>query len=138
MRTIEDYIAILEEHNRTGRPVKSICNEYEHIVLQRVLEHFKTIATVTSSIPIYELEAMCKAKNEGRLIILPCHVGKILYIIDNGEIEKCIANSICGTVGILAHIFSKKDTSILVRNGDIGKMVFFSQEDAEKALEGLK
>jgi hypothetical protein len=40
MQTVEQIKAdtsIMQEHNRTGKPVKNICGEYERVVLDRLL-----------------------------------------------------------------------------------------------------
>ena len=62
------------------------------------------------------------AEEEGRLVILPCKIGTIVYVIRqswNGW-----------------NIDKKKFSYAMI--GKVGKTVFLTSEEAEKALEGLK
>lgn len=62
------------------------------------------------------------AEEDGRLVILPCKIGTIVYVIRqswNGW-----------------NIDKKKFSYAMI--GKVGKTVFLTSEEAEKALEGLK
>lgn len=86
-----------------------------------------------------EIEALAKAKEEGRLIILPCKIGDTVYKTDLDGI-------ITGTV-LYAHLYgSFMELTIdwddeyfkTIQADSFGKTVFASKEEAEKALKGDK
>lgn len=81
-----------------------------------------------------------QAEKEGRLLVLPCKVGDELWIKRNGKIQ-------CETVDRIAVDQTDEDEdlfisiytmSVSVLSEDIGRLVFLTREDAEKALEGMK
>jgi hypothetical protein len=78
-----------------------------------------------------------KADEEGRLLVLPCKVGDELWIKRNGEIQ-------CETVDKITVDQTDEDDdlfisiytmSVSVLSEDIGRLVFLTREDAEKALK---
>ncbi|MEE3458274.1 MAG: hypothetical protein VZQ75_00295 [Candidatus Faecousia sp.] len=78
-----------------------------------------------------------QAEKEGRLLVLPCKVGDELWIKRNGKIQ-------CETVDRIAVDQTDEDEdlfisiytmSVSVLSEDIGRLVFLTREDAEKALE---
>jgi hypothetical protein len=78
-----------------------------------------------------------RADIEGRLLVLPCKVGDELWIKRNGEIQ-------CETVDRITVDQTDEDDdlfisiytmSVSVLSEDIGRLVFLTREDAEKALE---
>lgn len=81
-----------------------------------------------------------EAGQDGRLLVLPCKVGDELWIKRNGKIQ-------CETVDRIAVDQTDEDEglfisiytmSVSVLSEDIGRLVFLTREDAEKALEGMK
>ena len=85
-----------------------------------------------------EVRELAKAKEEGRLRILPCKVKGIVYKLERGKI-------ISGTVLCALIYDSLTELQILWdeflewADADIfGKTVFASKEEAEKALKGDK
>lgn len=89
---------------------------------------------------VHRLEEIARADIEGRLLVLPCKVGDELWIKRNGKIQ-------CETVDRIAVDQTDEDEdlfisiytmSVSVLSEDIGRLVFLTREDAEKALEGMK
>lgn len=85
------------------------------------------------------IEKVMMADREGRLLVLPCKVGDELWIKRNGKIQ-------CETVDRIAVDQTDEDEdlfisiytmSVSVLSEDIGRLVFLTREDAEKALEGM-
>ena len=83
------------------------------------------------------IEKVMIADREGRLLVLPCKVGDELWIKRNGKIQ-------CETVDRIAVDQTDEDEdlfisiytmSVSVLSEDIGRLVFLTREDAEKALE---
>ena len=82
-----------------------------------------------------ELNAMLKAKREGRLTVLPCRIGDDVYGIrmynhDGARVKE-------GTVHNM-HFGDDMRLCIAVKNvctGEWGRNIFGSREEAEKAME---
>ena len=86
---------------------------------------------------VHSLEEIARADIEGRLLVLPCKVGDELWIKRNGKIQ-------CETVDRIAVDQTDEDEdlfisiytmSVSVLSEDIGRLVFLTREEAEKALE---
>ena len=91
-----------------------------------------------------EVQKMARAKVEGRLVVLPCNVGDTVYRIIS---YKC--NAVCNKLNACNSFIYKgcKQAEFYVCSGTfqfndigwIGKTVFLTREEAEKALqEGLR
>lgn len=80
-------------------------------------------------------------KDKTQLVELPCKVGDILYEITERRIKshwvKCIVRRVVLRieVGLEGYISAKCGTTISVPLQNIGKTVFLTREEAEKALE---
>ena len=92
------------------------------------------------------ISELLQAENEGRLLVLPCMVGDIVYCIieklDHEE-ESFISEETITEVGskgfwLSAFNPAKDDMSNFEKWEVIGKTVFFTKEDAEKALKGVE
>lgn len=86
--------------------------------------------------PAGELMRILEAKQDGRLVVLPCKVGDAAYWVHNGVITDCRVNRIqLNRAGLFICLRSKvSHGAFSVRC--IGKSVFFSHREAEAALEG--
>ena len=77
-----------------------------------------------------ELQELAQAKAEGRLIILPCKVGDVVYMLtENKTTKKDIIDGF-SSIKIKTLDFWCFDIS------QFGKTVFFTREAAEKAIGG--
>lgn len=93
------------------------------------------------------LEKLAEADKDGRLVVLPVRpvltqsIGSMLYIIEEGEI---VEDSLCealvgmGSNGEINILYTTLSDQISFEQADIGKTVFMTREDAEKALEAMK
>lgn len=99
-----------------------------------------------------KIKEWIKADKEGRIVVLPCKVGDILYKIFK-ERAKCSAygecfdeyfccGCKCECDSIIQYVIRpiQPNTlpSLVQYIGDIGKTVFLTRDDAEKALETMK
>lgn len=114
---------------------------------------WRAMMSVLNGIGSYDrLRELAEADKEGRLVVLPCKVGDILYKIFK-ERAKCSAYgecfdeySCCGcececgsTIQYVIRPIQPNTLPSLVQYiGDIGKTVFLTREEAEKALEVMK
>lgn len=92
------------------------------------------------------IRELLKADKDGRLVVLPVKpvltpaISSMLYIIEDGEIYEDSLYE--GIVGMSARgetnvIYGTIDALSFEQN-DIGKNVFLTREEAEKALEAMK
>lgn len=87
------------------------------------------------------------AEKAGRVVALPVRpvltqsIGSMLYIIEDGEI---VEDSLCealvgmGSNGEINTFYTTLSDQISFEQADIGKTVFLTREEAEKALEKMK
>lgn len=92
------------------------------------------------------LRELAEADKDGRLVVLPVKpvltptISSMLYIIEDGEIyEDSLYEGIVGMSerGEMNVIYGTIDALSFEQN-DIGKTVFLTREEAEKALEAMK
>ena len=87
-----------------------------------------------------EVRELAKAKAEGRLVVLPCKAGDTIWKIKavfsyfSKPMEDRVERIIITNSEILVYCTSGTKFSV----NSIGKIVFLTREEAEKALEGLE
>lgn len=89
------------------------------------------------------LRELAEADKDGRLVVLPVRpvltqsISSMLYIIEDGEI---VEDSLCealvgmGSNGEINTFYTTLSDQISFEQADIGKTVFLTREEAEKAL----
>lgn len=83
---------------------------------------------------VHRLEEIARADIEGRLLVLPCKAGDMVYFrrgryIIGDTVERIVLDG-------MNQVFVGAHKVFIFR--DFGKTVFLAREDAEKALEGMK
>ena len=88
-----------------------------------------------------QVQELVKAKEDGRLVALPCKVGDIVYADCYGDIIGCEVHQIEMRTGKPTQYIARGDDEgygtpeIDFVGEDIGKTVFLTREEAEKALQ---
>ena len=115
-------------------------------------ENFSGLEMAKLHSALMELKKYQEADKDGRLVVLPCKVGDMVYKIFK-ERTKCSAygeffdeSSCCGcececdsTIQyVIRPIQPTTLSSLALYIEDIGKTVFLTREEAEKALEAMK
>ena len=110
----------------------------------------KAISEITEfdGLPIDRLRKLAEADKDGRCVVLPCKVGDTVYT--NNRVlgaDNAIHDEIC-TRRIKGYGGNALNKVWLIANGDycdlsifpseFGKTVFFTREEAEKALRGME
>ena len=100
-------------------------------------EAAETLRQLCRGYDLGRLEELVKADKEGRTVVLPCKVGDTLYRVFAGEIlEHKVGNmrylAIQGRWDIETYPFCSYVES------SIGKTIFLTREEAEKALEAKR
>ena len=94
---------------------------------------------------IDRLAEICEAECEGRLVVLPCKVGDTVYV--RGESFPCEIEQITITEDYINFEWASFDRSYectecwdegVFKLSDIGKTVFLTREEAEKALAEME
>ena len=121
--------------NRVGNEIWVECGDKIDITEKGIIDLLKT-----------KLAAYEDAEEQGRLIVLPCKVGDVMYYIYGGYYKPkdlCTVSRPCKVNEISIKIVKgKMNYGFILDNGSrysfssIGKTVFLSREEAEKALEG--
>lgn len=111
-----------------------------HVTYQELCEYCGTaVLSVPESISQETIEEIIKAKAEGRLVLLPCKVGDVVYRkarFSDCVIEATVSQLTINKFGIIGVASRGENTSFHFDSEDIGERVFFTREAAEKALGG--
>lgn len=103
-------------------------------------EHFSGLEMAKLHSALMELKKYQEADKDGRLVVLPCKVGDVVYGFHNGQtilpmVAKWVETSADGwTIAVQYTPMAPK----FYLFSDFGKTVFLTREEAEKALEALK
>lgn len=106
---------------------------------------FVKVASVALGATPERLRELAEADKDGRLVVLPVKpvltpiLSSMLYIIEDGDIyEDALYEAVVGMSerGEMNVIYGTIDALSFEQN-DIGKTVFLTREEAEKALEGM-
>lgn len=90
-------------------------------------------------LPIARLRELAVADQEGRVVVLPCEVGRAAYWVHNGIITDCRINRIqVNRKGVFLCLKSKKSHGAFRADTCLGKTVFLTREEAEKALAEME
>lgn len=89
---------------------------------------------------VARLREMAEADKDGRLVVLPCKVGDVVFGIHNGQtILPMVAKWIeTNTDGWCIAVQYAPMAPNFYQFSDFGKTVFLTREEAEKALEAMK
>ena len=113
---------------------------YEETGLEPAMcANYKTFEdeAISKGVPFKRIVALMEADRAGRLVVLPCKVGDTLFRVFAGEIFEHRVGSmkyfaIQGRWDIETYPFCPCVES------SIGKTIFLTREEAEKALEAMK
>lgn len=124
--------------------------QYEDTGLEPAMcANYKTFEdeAISKGVTFKRIVELMEADRAGRLVVLPVRpvltqsIGSMLYIIEDGEI---VEDSLCealvgmGSNGEINIFYTTLSDQISFEQADIGKTVFLTSEEAEKALEAMK
>jgi hypothetical protein len=97
------------------------------------------IAALFNGVDVDRMKELAEADKDGRLVVLPCKVGDTAYWVHGAVITECRVHRIQeNRNGLYICFKSKKSHGAFRTDIFIGKTVFFTREEAEKALEAMK
>ena len=156
MRTIKEIKAKISKNKEMAlHHDANDIDGWNEIVEEQDELRFELLKAITDGIPLDRLEQMCNAKNDGRLVVLLCKVGDVLYtnLAMQGWYLKSKNRPYAVKVVFIGindseemgygfmNVKYEKDFMFPVNFSDIGKTVFLTKPEAEQALvemEGLK
>lgn len=135
---LKDRLAAYEDTELTPEEIKSMQEE-----------HFSGLEMAKLHSVLMELKKYQEADKDGRIVVLPCKVGDTVWVIDNpwtGELLKKPIEAYVNGMRKFSHglyVNVLFDTRKINGTRDyeinhIGKTVFLTREEAEKALEAMK
>ena len=139
-----------EDGSCSARKVWERLKAYEETGLEPAMcANYKTFEdeAISKGVTFKRIVALMEADRAGRLVVLPVRpvltqsIGSMLYIIEDGEI---VEDSLCealvgmGSNGEINIFYTTLSDQISFEQADIGKTVFLTREEAEKALEAMK
>lgn len=134
MRTIEEIKADINKLDRVFYG-SAFGRANEHEQLQSLYNELGE--AIIECIPYERLEEICNAEREGRCVVLPCKIGEKVYrycndTINEGTIMNILLNVKTGEIDLEYEMPTCYTCS---RSGTLGKNLFLTREEAEKALE---
>lgn len=133
VREMMDRLAAYEDTGLTPGEIKSMKDE-----------HFSGLEMAKLHSALMELKKYQEADKDGRLVVLPVKpvfTPILLYIIEDGDIyEDALYEAVVGMSGNgeMNVVYTTLSDRIIFEQADIGKTVFFTREEAKKALEARK
>lgn len=132
--TAEEWIAVLQD--------RLAAYEDTHMMPADVMSMRMDMAIITALLHDCDVDRMrelAEADRDGRLVVLPCKVGDTVYWVHGAVITECKVHRIQkNRNGLYICLKSKKSHGAFRTDLSIGKTVFLTREEAEKALEAMK
>lgn len=102
-----------------------------------IKDWIRLCTTIRESGGIDCLRELAEADKDGRLVVLPCKVGDVLYRASpSGVVVHRVVNVVYR--GLTSRWYIDTIPNLPYASEELGKTTFFTREDAEKALEAMK
>lgn len=93
------------------------------------------LADLESFAPYERLRKLAEADKDGRLVVLPCKVGDELWTFCSYPVEQVYSFTVTDISTLNGRTMLNTSRCGVIDARDVGKTVFLTREDAEKALE---
>ena len=126
-----DFVDRLADYESTGLSPAEV---------RSLLDEWRATTSVFDWIGSYQrLRELAVADQEGHVVVLPCEIGHAAYWVHNGIITVCRINRIqANRKGVFLCLKSVKAHGAFRVDTCLGKTVFLTREEAEKALAELE
>lgn len=123
----------LADYEGTGLEPKSV----EALKLSMI---GKAISEITEfdGLPFARLRELAKADKDGRVVVLPCRVGDGLWTFCTHPVEQVYSFTVTDISTLNGRTMLNTSRCGVIDARDVGKTVFLTREEAEKALEAMK
>ena len=100
----------------------------------------KAISEITEfdGLPIDRLRELAEADKDGRVVVLPCRQGDELWTYCNHPVKRVYSFTVSDVSTLNGRTVLNTLGLGTIRPEDIGKTVFLTREEAEKALRGME
>lgn len=89
-------------------------------------------------IDVERLKELARADRDGRLVVLPCKVGDVLWTFCSYPVEQVYSFTVTDISTLNGRTMLNTSRCGVIDARDVGKTVFLTHEEAEKALEAMK
>ena len=118
----------------------SLLREYLDTGLEpAICANYKTFEdeAISKGVTFKRIIALMEADRTGRLVVLPCKVGDVLYRASpSGVVVHRVVNVVYR--GLTSRWYIDTVPNLPYASEELGKTTFFTREEAEKALEAMK
>ena len=87
---------------------------------------------------VARLRELAEADKDGRLVVLPCKVGDGLWTFCSHPVEQVYSFTVTDISTLNGRTMLNTSRCGVIDARDVGKTVFLTHEEAEKALEAMK
>ena len=121
-----DRLAAYEDTGLTPEEVRSMCGEW------------CAMMSVWNSIGNYDrLHELAEADRDGRVVVLPCKVGDGLWTFCSHPVEQVYSFTVTDISTLNGRTMLNTSRCGVIDARDVGKTVFLTRKEAEKALEAM-
>ena len=101
-------------------------------------EAAETLRQLCRGCDLDRLEELAEADKDGRLVVLPCKVGDGLWTFCSHPVEQVYSFTVTDISTLNGRTMLNTSRCGVIDARDVGKTVFLTREEAEKALEAMK
>ena len=125
-----DLYGRLKAYEDTGLEPEAV----ETVKLALCAKHMVDLETLNNT-PISRLVELAEADKDGRVVVLPCRQGDELWTYCNHPVKRVYSFTVSDVSTLNGRTVLNTLGLGTIRPEDIGKTVFLTREEAEKALE---
>ena len=128
-----EFYCRLKAYEDTGLEPEAV----ETVKLALCAKHMVDLETLNNT-PISRLVELAEADKDGRVVVLPCRQGDELWTYCNHPVKRVYSFTVSDVSTLNGRTVLNTLDLGTIRQEDIGKTVFRTREEAEKALEAMK
>ena len=87
---------------------------------------------------VARLRELAKADKDGRVVVLPCKPGDVLWAFCSHPVEQVYSCTVTDISTLNGRTVLNTSRCGVIDARDVGKIVFLTREEAEKALEAME
>lgn len=130
-----------ESGSCTQRKVWERLKAYEDTGLEPAMcANYKTFEdeAISKGVTFKRIVELMNADKDGRLVVLPCKVGDGLWTFCSHPVEQVYSFTVTHISTLNGRTMLNTSRCGVIDARDVGKTVFLTREEAEKALEAMK
>ena len=115
--------------------------EDTHMMPPDVMHMRMDMAILTAlfdGIDVDRMREIVAAERDGRVVVLPCKLGDGLWTFCSHPVEQVYSFTVTDISTLNGRIMLNTSRCGVIDARDVGKTVFLTREEAEKALEGMR